>query len=248
MIKPLALAGMMLAALPASAQAVGQRAAALLDIIIANDCAMSKDQAAESLPPLGFQRRETLRLSRELKAAGMISVVDDVLTVNEEFCPAATEQARPLMPFQEQYISILRHNGCQLMTGESTSLFPKYGMEAGLASELEEGLVDRGIAEISGGALHVGPAYCIADEAFASLPLLDLSVDEVHLVELLEIGNCSLVQSEIELTFPRDGMPADAAKAAVASLLASGAALAVEGGDRIWLSPAFCQPWSERKN
>ncbi len=247
MIKALTLGSVLLAAgLPASGQEVSQRAAALLDVIVAHGCTMTKAEAATALPDLGFTRGEYRGLMKELVDAGRVTLADGAATVAEGLCPSAQPQA--LLPFQEQYIAILRHNGCQLQTGEAESLFPRFGMEANMAAELEEGLVDSGIAGVSGGALKIGPAYCIADDSFPSLPLLELNALERHLVEVLEIGSCTLVQSEIEATFPQDSMQPDEARAAVASLLASGAALAVEGGDRVWLSPEICQPWSERKN
>ncbi len=243
----------LLGAMPASAQAVSQRAAALLDVIIANGCAMSKDEAAARLPGLGYARPEYRALLNELKNAGMVMLSPRAATVAGGHCPLAPPPpmapsvgARVLVPAQVQYIAVLRHNGCQLQTGEASSLFPKYGMDAGLASELEEGLVDSGVAIISEGALHIGPAYCIADERFPAAP--DLTAEERHLVEVLETGSCTLLQSQIALSFPQDGMSAAEAQAAVSSLLASGGAMAVQGGDRIWLSPALCEPWSERKD
>ncbi len=240
----------------APAQAVSQRAAALLDVIIENGCTLTRDDAARILPPLGYGRRETARLSRELTAAGMVVMAGQALVAEDGLCPVAPAMRRPETPaaapdasapltgMQERYISILRHNGCRLRTGEAERLFPKYGMDMGLASELEEGLVDGGIAVIADAALQIGPDYCLPDEAFTGNPAL--SADAQHLIEILETGSCTLVQSEIAISFPQDGMPPEVAAAAVASLLASGGALAVRGGDRIWLSPALCRPWSER--
>ncbi len=246
MIRVVLSLGVLAAALPASAQMVGQRAAALLDVIIANNCTLTKAEAVATLPDMGFTRREYRGLMKELAGAGMVTLTDGAATVAEGLCPSPSAQA--LLPFQEQYIAILRHNGCQLQTGEAESLFPRLGMEANLAAELEEGLVDSGIAEVDNGALRVGPDYCIADEDFASMPLLELNAEERHLIEVLETGNCTLLQSEISISFPQDGMTPEEAQAAVNSLLASGAALAVRGGGRIWVSPEMCQPWSERNN
>jgi hypothetical protein len=246
-IKTLAMAGTFLAvALPAASQEVSQQAAALLDVIIANNCGMTKEEAAATLPGLGFPRQEYRVLMKELKDTGMVVLSGGSATVAEGLCPAPAPSQVFTVPYQEQYIAILRHNGCQLQTGEAGSLFPKYGMDANLAAELEEGLVDSGIAQITDGALHIGPEYCVPDEAFPSLPLLDLNYEEQHLIEGLEMFNCSLVLSEIDLTYPQDGQSPEAARAAVESLLASGAARAVSGGDRVWISPDICKPWSER--
>ena len=247
MIRPFALAGLFLAAaLPAAGQELSQRAAVLLDVIIANNCSMTRDEAAATLPELGFARREYRALMTELKDSGMVVLSGDAATVAEGQCPARAPSQVFVVPYQEQYIAILRHNGCQLQTGEAASLFPKYGMDANLAAELEEGLVESGIAQITNGALHIGPEYCVPDEAFPTLPLLELDYEEQHLIEGLEMYNCSLVLSEIDQTYPRDSQSPEAARAAVESLLASGAARAVSGGDRVWISPEICKPWSER--
>jgi len=240
--------GVLSAALPAGAQTVSPRAAALLDVLIANDCGMSKAEAAAKLPDLGFSRREYRGLIGELNAAGMVTLSRGAAQVVEVLCPAAPVAVQPLTSFQEQYISIIRHNGCAVYGDEAETLFPAYGMEADLAYELEAGLVESGIAYVYGEALRIKPEYCIADEAFAATPARALTAEERHLVEVLESGYCTLVQSEIEISFPQDGMEPEVAQAAVKSLLASGLVMAVEGGDRIWAAPAICQPWSEREN
>jgi len=48
----------------------------------------------------------------------------------------------------------------------------------------------------------------------------ELTADERHLVEIMETGYCTLMQSEIEISFPQDGMEPEVAQAAVKSLSA----------------------------
>ncbi len=236
---------LLLTALPASAQELSQRAASLLDLIIENDCAMTKAEAATALPAAGFTRREYRGLMKELKDASAVTLSEGTATVVVGVCASS---APILVPLQEQYLAILRHNGCQRRSDEAGSLFPRFGLEANVATELEEGLVDSGIAVFADGALRIGPEYCIAVEDFPTLPFLELTSDEQHLVEILETGSCTVVQSQIDVSFPQDGMQPAAARAAVESLLASGAAQAVTSGDRVWLSPEICRPWSERRS
>jgi len=241
--------GLMSVVMPAAAQTVTDAPSlAVIDLIMENGCSISNEEAAQIFPAAGFTRKQVRAIARDLMTQGILQEQNGRLVLQDERCNIGGAGLPDLVPFQEQFIAILRHNGCQVAGVELETLFPKYGMDANLAAELEEGLVDGGFAELENWTLRVGSDFCIADEAFASLPLLELSAEERHLIEILETGSCTLLQSEIATSFPQDGMTADEAQAAVDSLLASGAAMAVTGGDRIWVSSEKCQPWSERRN
>ncbi len=241
--------GLLSAALPAAAQTVTDAPSlAVMDLILENGCSISNEEAAQIFPAAGFERKQVRAIAKDLMEQGILQEQNRRLVLMDARCNARGAGMPQLLPFQEKFISILRHNGCEVEGVELETLFPAYGMEANLAAELEEGLVDGGIATLNNWTLRIGPDYCIADEAFAPLPQLALSDDEKHLIEILETGSCTLLQSEISISFPQDSMAPEAAQAAVDSLLASGAAMAVSGGDRIWVSSAHCQPWSERNN
>ena len=249
MIKALTFLGILLAGLPVGAQTVTDAPSlAVIDLILENGCSVSNEEAAQIFPAAGFTRNQVRGIARDLMQIGLLQEQNGRLVLQDARCNVGGAGLPPLVPFQEQFVSILRHNGCQFQGAELEYLFPRYGMDMNLAAELEEGLVDGGIATVENGVLSIGPEFCIPDEAFAALPQLALTAEEQHLVEILETGSCTLLQSEIEISFPQDSMTPEAAQAAVDSLLASGVAMAVRGGDRIWVSSEKCQPWSERNN
>jgi len=248
MSQALTFLGVFLAALPVSAQTVTDAPSlAIMDLIAENGCSISESEASQLFPAARISREMVRKGIAELLGQGALQFQGDRIVLVSGRCNSGADLPS-LVPFQEQYISIVRHNGCQFQGAERATLFPRYGMDINLAAELEEGLVDSGIAQVQNDTLTIGPGFCIPDAAFAARTLPELTVDERHLVEILETGYCTLVQSEIEISFPQGGMEPEQAQAAAGSLLASGLAMAVEGGDRIWVSPAVCQPWSERKN
>lgn len=77
------IAGLALAAtLALPAQAIEpDRAAAFIDALRGNDCAMSEAEADTLLPPLGFVQSETMEIVEVLMGAGLAGLSDDFTTL-----------------------------------------------------------------------------------------------------------------------------------------------------------------------
>jgi hypothetical protein len=82
---------LLLAAVPASAQSAAEsadpeRAALLIATIRANDCAMTEDEAADSLPGLGYDMTESQAIVSVLLSAGLVGFDNDRLILDDALC------------------------------------------------------------------------------------------------------------------------------------------------------------------
>jgi hypothetical protein len=194
-----------LAAAPASAF-TPERAGMMVDAIRANGCAMSGAEAPEALGPIGLEPVEVQAFVDTLYAAGLVSLSDDMQTLNLTplLCEAEGDAAMAMIvqAFEAQeaqierwlpefspergaeLIAALRDTDCMLTDERAQEVLPPLGFTPVEVRDIVAVMVDGELASVSddGAELRLSESVCAGDPAAdaAALATLIATWEERH--------------------------------------------------------------------
>ena len=228
---------------------------AVIDLILANGCAMTNEDAAQIFPAAGFERKEVREITRGLMEQGILELQNNKLVLVDERCTGGGLSYNgpvlpPLVDLQERYVFIMQLRDCTIAIADMAEFFPNVGkMPIELAYELEEGLSNKGVLHASsdGQSLEIGPDYCLPMASFALPAFFEPSAFQAEAIDELAHRSCRFKLSEIDEVFPAGDFNRPEIERGIGGLLEEGYAQMTIGNDIIAISPLVCVPWSFRQ-
>ena len=190
-----------------------------IEIIATAGCQVSEEGVHTLFPPNGMDVDVAYDIGEFLMDSGFATLIEEteVLVVNPEYCTpigdaVSGENAVLNDPQVQEFLTIMAANNCQISEEAVRSVFPAAGMDADLAFDIGENLMDAGLASFSETQdLVVTAPTCVGGapmEAGGSL------LDNPRVQEFLTIlaaNGCRIGEDDVRSVFPAAGMDADEA-------------------------------------
>lgn len=191
------VAGLSLAALPASADAALLGVTArFVDLARANGCALTEAEGARLLPGAGLTMDDARDAAMLLNRVPLFEVLEDgeTLRLLPELCAADAAEtaallegalaAGPRLRFLSleervdpaegaRFLGALRASDCAMTDAQAAETLPALGLEPEAVQDIAAVLLKTGMAEIRDDALHLHPVFCADDPAHDEALILD---------------------------------------------------------------------------
>lgn len=217
----------------------------VIDTASGAGCVLTVDLAEATFPPLGLTEDDVGPVIEEMRLAGEVEVIDDVMHLSDDLCSgdtAAAEAAAPpqiapeISPLMAKVIAVFQANGCSMTEDEGEPALAA----AGISDEALDGLTPESEALMAAGLMLIdiettvvtfveplcvaGPApEGTAEAAPEAAP--DAMADPADpLIRMLAENGCALTRGAAALLFDGYGITMEEADEMANSLMDRGLA------------------------
>lgn len=237
-MRKILIAGAVFAAglVPVLAQDIApERREAFIAMVAAEGCTVAEDDADRVMDAAGFTYTEANDILDALMAEGVATFDGAELVLDSSVCtPAGSTAAAPAAPDapsadgrREEFIAVVRGNGCTMTEDEADLLLPAAGFDKDESRTIARALMSEGLASAEGDSFALGTELCgTASGAVAAGGGAVAAVGDPteRFLALVRDNNCALTEAQAEGMLAGIGMTMEETIPIVNGLLDAGKA------------------------